>query len=577
MVSERLQHSDFLKLGFFIAALALIWNLPSLGNNLMPRNFMGWFGIIVISGLVISFSIWNGKLLFSKSLILLFIPPVAFILHGIIFPPTETMYYYMWLAFGASFTFPIYVLALMQVDSADLIWLKISNLLLLILAIQASISEFLPIFSFGRFLLNALPIELRAVSAGFQQTNLMASFLATLILWAWALRVKFDDKSSGSWVYLFVVTIPLSIVVFKTGSRTAGLGLIGGILFIVAYSYFYGNFRRSFIMIASIGTALIIQSVFLVDFSDKTGFSNSFTEVVSGSSTLIRLVFYHVSYLAGLDEWMFGHGLGNFSEAYYQTFYATKDIHSSWRHVHALAHPHNEILMHWVEMGLYGIIFIVIPVAIFLVRILFQSGGNSLILIASLLPIGIHSQTEMVLHASGFHWFLLGMVIVSLMTNKCLKVYVLPRYLLSFPIFLSLFGFWLTISTALAGENAFWNKVSADRAGNLGLHLKRLTQGDELNHWILGTETNDRIIKSMMAVALNANNKKAVAKFLPRLLDQNNRWQERDGWAQIAQAYLLLGEIDKYKSHMQKVQIFDPKYADYLEKAFDVKLESVKS
>ena len=577
MVNERLQHSDFLKFGFFIAALALIWNLPTLGNNLMPRNFMGWFGIIVISGLVISFSIWNGKLLFSKSLILLFIPSVAFLLHGTIFPPTETMHYYMWLAIGASFTFGIYLLALSQVDDSDNVWLSIANVMLVVLSIQSLISDVLPAFTFGKFILGFFPIELIATQAGFQQANLMASFIAALLLWSWGLRLKLKVTSSKSWAFLFVISLFLSFIIFQTGSRTAGLALLVGTVFLLIYSYGVGMIRQSLIIVSAILIALFFDLMGGIGESRKGDFVVAAADVVSGQNTNVRIMFWQVAFFSGLENWLFGHGLGNFQQAYYETYLAYKSDFPLWQHVPSLAHPHNEIMMHWVEMGLTGMFFVIAPVVIFLFRVFLLNSKYLLLLISSLLPIGLHSQTEMVLHASGAHWLLAGLIIASLMNRADFKVHLLPKFGILLPIALSVVGLWVTVSSAIAGTNAFWNKISADRAANLGLHLKRLTQGEELNHWILGTETNDRVIKSMMAVALNTNNKNAIKKFLPRLIDMSNRWQHTDAWAQIAQAYLVLGDIDKYKSHMKKVRIFDPKYADFLEKAFDVKLDPVKS
>ena len=577
MVSERLQHSDFLKLGFFISALALIWNLPTLGNNLMPRNFMGWFGIIVISGLVISFSIWNGKLLFSKALVLLFMPPVALLLHGTVFPPTETMHYYMWLAVGASFTFSIYLLALYQINDSDKVWLTIANGMIFVLFIQTLITEILPIFPFGKFIVDSFPIELKASLAGFQQRNLMASFLAALILWSWGVRLKLKVNSSKSWAFLFVISLFLSFVIFQTGSRTAGLGLLVGTVFLLIYSYGVGMIRHSLIIFSAILIVLGLNVFAEIGVSHRGNFESTTADIVSGQNTISRIVFWQVSFFAGLDEWLFGHGMGNFQQAYYETYLKYKPNFPLWFHRHSLAHPHNEFLIHWVELGFYGILFVVLPVVIYLILIFVISRKNVLLLVSSLLPIGIHTQTEMVLHASGAHWLLVGVIIASLMNRDNFKSYQLPKFGTLFPLAFLAFGLWITVSSAIAGTNAFWNKVKADRAKNIGLHLKHLTQGGELNHWVLGTETNDRVIRHMMAVALNTNNKNAVIKFLPRLIDMNNRWQLEETWALIAQSYLVLGDIDNYNSHMQKVRIFDPKYADYLEKAFDVKLESAKN
>jgi len=280
---------------------------------------------------------------------------------------------------------------------------------------------------------------------------------------------------------------------------------------------------------------------------------------------------WQVSFLAGLENLLFGNGLGSFSQSYYDAYAANVTNNPYWRHIPNIMHPHNEVLIHWVEMGLYGVLLVVLPVITAISLLFFKKASFSLLLLGSVLPIAIHSQTEMVLHASGAHWLLSGFIIASLVERDFLQEIKVPRMSLIIPVALGVVGVFVTITSAIAGTEAWENKTSADRALNFGLHLKRLTQGDELNHWVLGTETNDRVIKTMMAYALNTQNKSAVRKFLPRLIDQNNRWQQADSWAMIAQAYLLLGDVKAYKMHMDKIKNFDPVFTSSLEKQFNLK------
>jgi len=577
MVNERLQHSDFLKLGFVIAALALIWNLPTIGGNLMPRNFMGWFGIIVIASLLMSFSIWKEKLFYSKFLLFLFIPPAAILFHGLIFEPSETMHYYFWLAAGASLMFPIYLFGLYQVDDADEIWLKVSNLLLLILIVQTFITILMPSTGFGRYIIDHMPLELKAREAGFHQANLMASFISASIIWSWALHLKHQKMDKKYLAFIFFITLFLSFVIFKTGSRTGFISLLFGYFLIAVYAYRLKKFTYSAWFIVAIIFAFLLEQTGFFGESRRGGSIAATVDLLGGQNTVARLLFWKVSFLAGLDEFIFGHGLGSFQQAYLDTYLKYKPANADWFHVSGLAHPHNEILMHWVEMGLYGIFFIIVPAVIFLFKLFLANKKYAFLLIGSIFPIVLHTQTEMVLHASGAHWLLLGLIIASLTGRSKLEEIEVSKLLIALPIGIAVLGSWLTVSTAIVGQSAFYNKLYADSAKDLGHRLKYLTQGDELNHWVYGTETNDRVIKEMMAVALNTNNRNAITKFLPRLLDMNTRWQQTDTWAQIAQAYLVLGDIAKYKSHMNKVRILDPKYADFLEKAFDVKLDPVKS
>lgn len=578
MNNTSLESRDVLKFGFYIALVAMIWNLPNLGNNLMPRNFLGWFGMIVISSLVLANAIVQKKILFSRFIVISFIPASAILVHGMLFPPSETMTYYMWLALSASVIFPIFLLSLFQIDDNDKVWLSVSNLLLGVYLFQVLMTEFLYEFSYFKFLIQQLPIELRAKEAGFQQVNLMASFGAALLLWSWSLRLKLSHTGFKSWVFLIVGAFILSLMVFKSGSRTAGLSLLIGASFIFIYSFQFKKSFFSFAVVGSILTAFLFQSFGVLELAGIDGarrgaFASAVTDLAADDSANGRLIMWHVSFLAGLNNMFFGNGLGSFSQAYYETYAINFDNYDYfWRHIPNIMHPHNELLIHWVEMGLFGVMLVALPAIFFLLRLIVRRSSYSVLLISSMLPIVIHSQTEMVLHASGWHWFLLGLIFSSLISRDWLSPYRLPSSVIVAPIFLGLFGCYSTLSIAHISSQAWLNKTSADRAQNLGLHLKRLTQGDELNHWIFATETNDRVIKIMMSYALNTKNTQAIRKFLPRLVDMNNRWQQVDAWAMIAQAYLSLGDMDAYKKHMGKVSKFDATFAASLSKQFDIKV-----
>jgi len=266
MKDTKFDQTDFLKLGFFISLIALVWNLPTLGNNLMPRNFMGWFGVIIISSLILGFGLAQRSVWISKEVLFLFIPPVAMLVHGLIFPPTETMSYYMWLAIGVSAGFGFYLLALFQIKDTDQVWLKISKIILVIFCIQAVLTEIIYQTSFGKFLMMHLPVQLRAVQAGFQQPNLMSSFGAALILWNFALLLKFNVTKQREWALLGFASFFIAFIVFQTGSRTAGLGLLAGMSLLVIFSLKEKKFNYALWVIVAVGFAFILQYLVASDF-----------------------------------------------------------------------------------------------------------------------------------------------------------------------------------------------------------------------------------------------------------------------------------------------------------------------
>ena len=578
MNETRLNQIDFLKVCLFIVLAVFVWNLQNLGNNLTPRNFMAWFGIILIATVLLVDGFYREKISFSKSFGLLFIPPAAILIHGFIFPPGETVSYYMWLAFGATLFFAIFIVALMQVSDTEKIWPKFADGFLLVFLVLGLITYIAPKFSFGNYLYGLLPLELAAKEAGFQQINQMASFGAALVLWSISLRIKFNDESLKSWLFISFVAFSISVMIFITGSRTGILGLLIGSFLVLVTGLYKKNSRFYLAPIIAVATAFIIVSgiSILTDGGSRAVAVNSIVSLTSGNDINVaaRLNIYHVAFLSGLENILFGHGLGSFSESYYQTYLSNVPSHKDWFHYNNLIHPHNEILIHWVEMGLWGILLVVFPLIVFLIKSLVSYTKYPFLLLGVLFPILLHSQTEMVAHASGFHWMLVGFAIASL-TSRNFEAVKLNKFYFVAPLVVGVIGSYFAVTSAYAGKVAWETKVYAGWAKNIGVHLKRLSEGQELQHWALGTEANDRLIKTMMSVALNKQDTSLAKAFLPRLIDQNKRWQQKDSWAMVAQVYLMLGEMDNYKKHMEEVRLFDSNYADFLEKAFDVKLDKI--
>jgi len=75
--------------GFMLTLAMMIYNLPNLGNNLMPRNFLAWVGIVIIFTPILILQFGTKTLRWHQSITWLFLPPLAILIHSIIVPPTE--------------------------------------------------------------------------------------------------------------------------------------------------------------------------------------------------------------------------------------------------------------------------------------------------------------------------------------------------------------------------------------------------------------------------------------------------------------------------------------------------------
>ena len=557
---------------FLFAVSALIWNMPNLGGALTPRNFMGWFGLILVSVIIFSISVRNRRLLFSKSLYLLFIPPAAILLHGFLIPPSENMFYYIWLSAGCTFAFSIYILALLQVSENSLVWLRVSNVLLLVVLFQLLMSEIIPLTPFADFVSYILPIELQATYGGFQQPNLMASFAATVILWSWALRIKFEKKLNKSWVVFIVCIFMLSFFVFQSGSRTGSIGLIVGSLFLIFSSWNSSAWSKSKWVLIAIFLALLIEYLkFFPSLQQADGGLEGISNLgLDDKNTTIRVMFLFVSFFAGLENWAFGHGLGTFSETFYNSYLGLKNDNPEWGFVGGLMHPHNELLMQWVELGIYGIVLVVLPYVMILLRLTFANSFNLFLTIGVSFPIFFHSQTETVLHVSGAHWFLFGLAFVSLIKRDFLSELILNRVVLSVPISLGLIGIYISIDAALMAQKAWNNNNFYKKAKNIDQFVQRVMAGDELNHWIHGKKAKDSAVRTLMTYAIYNKDKKAIRNLQPRLFDNANRVQSRVLWSLVAESFLASGDLKSYNKYLHVIRKFDPKYAEILNKKFNV-------
>jgi len=270
---------------------------------------------------------------------------------------------------------------------------------------------------------------------------------------------------------------------------------------------------------------------------------------------------YQNSLLLGMEKPLLGNGLGSFQWAYYDSFARKKEEHPNWYFVAGTDHPHNEILMHWVEMGLYGILFVVFPMLAFGIGWIFSPHQLTLKTLGAILPILLHSQTEVVLHASGFHWLLLVLVLVSFRVKKSFRNFAHSKFL-SLPIVLMMF-----ISLTVAGEvvakatNSWREYVAAMKKSDLKEKIDSLVASEAFNHWALGTERRENALEAIMVFAIQTGNMKLVKSNLPAMLTVQEKWQTKRQWLIVAQSYVLLGRLDDYQAFVNRIKAFDPEFA----------------
>ncbi|MGB0958392.1 MAG: hypothetical protein ACPGUF_07945, partial [Litorivicinus sp.] len=219
-----------------IALLGLQINLPNLGNNLIPRNFVGWAGIVLSAAGVMAWRLRQGDMRWPVLGLAWLIPPVAILIHALIVP--VSIPHYPVTAAGMLVAFAFWLWALGQVDFGPADWYAIARLIWagsMVLVVFA-----LPTENYLNMtpLLDHLWLVLRLPEGGFQQRNLFASFIAAALMWVWLLRLKVQPDSTRLGFMAFYLSVFLGAwVVLLSGSRTGSVALLVSVVGAVIYGW----------------------------------------------------------------------------------------------------------------------------------------------------------------------------------------------------------------------------------------------------------------------------------------------------------------------------------------------------
>jgi len=564
-----MNNQTYTKDSFLLVALVLSitiltsYNFPSLGNNLTPRNFAGWGIIYFFSFAFFLLPFFKQKMFSDKNFLWLILPVLAVLIHPMLISSSEVNDHYPKLLLLALLGFGLAMVAFSQLSISESKWRLVSVWLLFLYGMQLFVSDISIILGIKSFFDFIFPMELREHSAGFMQRNMAASFGASLILWAWS----FDGFKLSSWSLKVIYALSIFITaffIFESGSNVGFFGLIIGSFFIYITNNKPALIRKSKLLTLLILLFAYMSSVYL----DSSTLKNSNGELLAAESNgnirgsfNSRISFYENSLLAGLEKPLMGNGLGAFPWAYYDSYARNKVNHSYWHFAEGMDHPHNELLIHWVEMGLYGIVFVVAPILAFGVAWVFSPHQQTMKTIGSMLPIILHTQTEVVLHASGFHWLLLILILVSFRVRKNLSHFDYSR-LFALPLVLLMVTSLVVSGEAVAKATNSWRDyVAAMKKSDLKEKIDSLVASEAFNHWALGTERRENALEAIMVFAIQTRNIKLVKSNLPAMLTLQEKWQTKRQWLIVAQSYVLLGRLGDYSSFVNRIKAFDPEFA----------------
>ncbi len=176
-----------------MAVVVLQFNLPNLGNNLLPRNLFAWALLVAATGGLWVYAVRQPQFYWSNGCYFWLIPPSAVMLHSVFMPATQP--HYALLAAGALLVFSLWLVGLVQARLSDQAWYRISQVVLggafvlVLLALPTANYLNRPEW------LQSLPLVMKLPEGGFQQRNVFASFLGSALIWAWAMRLQAQRQS----------------------------------------------------------------------------------------------------------------------------------------------------------------------------------------------------------------------------------------------------------------------------------------------------------------------------------------------------------------------------------------------
>ncbi|MBH3269088.1 O-antigen ligase C-terminal domain-containing protein [Serratia ureilytica] len=434
----------------WMAAILPVYH-PNMGGDglALPQNILAW-GVMALTTLIVTFTVCLGRIRLSLT------PTARLLLLGIAVLALPLLYTRpewredaLWRCAGLLGGWLFYVACLQLRVTARQRELLLFGLLFAvgIQALLAALQLFAPALAWvspngGR------------VYGVFQQPNVLGSFIATGLALALCLLLAPFSAPTRRQIPLLALLAAFSALLVLIQSRTAWLGAA------LAAALLLWRFARqrpaasrwaggALLLGAAIGLTVLF-----------TGFGLDGRAGLIGRelSNSARLTMLHDVGAMILAKPLLGWGYGGFEYSF--AHFRLQEM--PWREVLEVAgHPHNEILLWWVEGGLTALagIAIVLAAGVRLLKSAWQRdreqpNGARVGLFLVLLPMLIHTQLEYPFYLSAPHWlaFLLLLALLDGQTGE-------PRPLpfaktLSLPVALAALGVLVMAAFAWQGRMA---------------------------------------------------------------------------------------------------------------------------
>lgn len=408
----------FIALLFIASPFYTQSNTSSIGLEL-PLNLSTWWTVsvgIAVSMLMIFFS---RSLIYPKWILFFIVFPVFILISSLLSEvnrPDIWVFRQLFVLGGL-----IFLIALFQFKPT----VRTIERALYLIVIATLLHAFIATVSImsPTILAGLVPIYGDGVPRGvFQQVNVHVTFLTTGCLIAFYLisRPGFNSASLLRSCVLLLTIALTSYIIFMSGSRVGLLSLLVGlsVMLLCRYRQLFKHKKVVFMALF-----LVCSSVFIGQSGVKVSMDKS-ALIVQEEYGSPRVAMYRIGLDAIAQSPIYGHGIGNFLQAWNTQTYAFIQENPKTALPRYVSHPHNEILFWMIESGalaLVGILFVFMGVVLGLLHCGLQRGGAYF---AMLLPITLHTQVELPFYMSSIHWFLWLFIIFMILRHqtKAIKV-----------------------------------------------------------------------------------------------------------------------------------------------------------
>lgn len=244
----------------------------------------------------------------------------------------------------------------------------------------------------------------------FQQVNVFASFLATgLALSFYQLLREHQGLELHKYLKLLhVLNIPLiGCLQILIMSR---VGLLASALVLFLLIALYWDKKKTLAKLCLLFCVGMVAALSLQQLTDSKG-----RDLERMATPGFRAIQYSLTWEMIQERPLLGYGLGTFQRCFQEKL--AQEYHSNPRSFDindkASSHPHNELLFWWFQAGVLPILLFLFLGCFLFYKVFKRPNREKLTVFLLLLPIVLHTQTELPLYHSAFHLVLLSLLLAS--------------------------------------------------------------------------------------------------------------------------------------------------------------------